>query len=91
MRVNFQRLVLGMLALTLAFGASGNVAAAESGGRGQSQLLRKGYDSAVTGKRREYFLYLPVGYHTEQGKKWPVILFLHGRTEAASVSNPMTL
>jgi predicted peptidase len=46
-----------------------------------AQLLRKRYDSKATGKPREYFLYLPVGYQSETGKKWPVILFLHGGGE----------
>ena len=59
MRVKFQWLVSGVLALSVAFGAWEKLAAEESSGRSQSQLLRKGYDSEVTGKRREYFLYLP--------------------------------
>ena len=45
------------------------------------QLLRIGYDSAVTGARREYFVYLPAGYEQEPARQWPVILFLHGNGE----------
>jgi predicted peptidase len=50
-------------------------------GRTGAQLLRKRYTSKATGQPREYFLYLPVGYASETGKKWPVILFLHGGGE----------
>ena len=44
----------------------------------EDQLLRLSYGSAVTSTRREYFVYLPVGYLNHQDKNWPVILFLHG-------------
>lgn len=50
-------------------------------GRSEAQLLRKPYRSHVTGEEREYFLYLPKGYESEQGRLWPVILFLHGGGE----------
>lgn len=56
-------------------------AQAQVDGRTRGQLLRKPYQSITTGLQREYFLYLPVGYDTEKGKKWPVILFLHGGGE----------
>ena len=56
-------------------------AAGEIDARTGAQLLRKRYDSKATGQPREYFLYLPVGYESESGKKWPVILFLHGGGE----------
>ncbi len=81
MRTHFGPLTLGLLTLAVAFGTSANLAAADAAGRSRPQLLRKSYDSAATGKTREYFLYLPVGYHTEPGKKWPVMLFLHGSGE----------
>lgn len=42
------------------------------------QLLRLAYDSAATGQKREYFVYLPVGYEAAREKRWPVIMFLHG-------------
>ena len=42
------------------------------------QLLRLSYSSAATGKNREYFVYLPVGYNSDKKKNWPVMLFLHG-------------
>jgi len=47
----------------------------------QAQLLRQGYQSSVDQSDREYFVYLPKGYHSELGKKWPVLLFLHGNGE----------
>ena len=68
------------LALSLAL-LAGVADAADIDGRAQGELLRKPYVSAVTGEKREYFLYLPKGYETETGKLWPVILFLHGGGE----------
>jgi predicted peptidase len=55
--------------------------AQEADGRVQAQLLRKPYASTVTGKERDYFLFLPIGYDTEKAKSWPVILFMHGGGE----------
>jgi hypothetical protein len=49
--------------------------------RSEPQLLRVPYQSTATGHRREFFLYLPAGYTTEQDVLWPVILFLHGGGE----------
>ena len=69
------------LALAAICLAGGSPAVAEPEGRSQGQLMRRGYDSDVTGARREYFVYLPAGYHTEPGRLWPVILFLHGGGE----------
>ncbi len=54
---------------------------AQVDGRSRAQLTRKRYLSSATNQEREYFLYLPVGYDTEKGKKGPVILFLHGGGE----------
>jgi pimeloyl-ACP methyl ester carboxylesterase len=31
--------------------------------------------------RSDYYVHLPAGYEREQGKKWPMILFLHGGGE----------
>jgi predicted peptidase len=36
-----------------------------------------------------YLLYLPRGYRQEQGRKWPVILFLHGSGERGSDLNKL--
>lgn len=46
-----------------------------------AELHSISYDSAVTGMERDYFVYLPQGYHTHPEKKWPVMLFLHGNGE----------
>lgn len=66
--------MMPMLAACAAAPASGRPASAD-------QLLRLSYESAATKQRREYFVYLPVGYGDEAKKKWPVILFLHGNGE----------
>jgi len=47
----------------------------------QEQLLREAYQSSIGQSKREYFVYLPKGYHSEVDKKWPVMLFLHGNGE----------
>ena len=71
------RQMLALVALAAAAGAH----AQEVDGRAKAQLLRKPYVSTVTGKERDYFLFLPIGHDTEKGKLWPVILFLHGGGE----------
>jgi predicted peptidase len=63
---------------------SADVLAAQVDGRTKAQLLRRPYTSTATQtseKDREYFVYLPQGYDSEKGKRWPVILFLHGGGE----------
>jgi predicted peptidase len=47
----------------------------------QAQLLREGYQSSIDNTSREYFVYLPRGYHSKPDKEWPVMLFLHGNGE----------
>jgi predicted peptidase len=74
-----RRLLQALTAGALLGAAPGE--AGEIDARTGAQLLRKRYDSKATGQPREYFLYLPVGYQSETGKKWPVILFLHGGGE----------
>jgi len=71
-------------AVLLIFSPGAQSAAAaplSSEGRSQPRLERKSYESTATGKRREYYLYLPAGYDSEEGRQWPVILFLHGGGE----------
>ena len=80
-RAGYRSLVATCLALTVSLSIASHLASAEPAGRSQGQLLRRGYDSQATGERREYFVYLPTGYHTEPGTRWPVILFLHGGGE----------
>ena len=47
--------------------------------RSEPELKRVSYQSARTGKERDYFVYLPRGF--AQAKPWPVMLFLHGDGE----------
>ena len=80
-RTGYRSLVATGVALAVSLAIASHLASAEPAGRSQGQLLRRGYDSQATGEHREYFVYLPTGYHTEPGKRWPVILFLHGGGE----------
>ena len=58
-----------------------NGSSAEADDPVRDQLLRLAYDSAVTGAKRKYFVYLPVAYEDNKERSWPVILFLHGNGE----------
>jgi predicted peptidase len=67
-------------------GASGIAAVAATPDAGaaapqpsEPELKRVAYQSARTGRQREYFVYLPRGF--AQKKDWPVMLFLHGDGE----------
>ena len=64
-------------------GAAGVSAAAASHAAApalsEPELRRVSYQSARTGKERDYFVYLPRGF--AQAKHWPVMLFLHGDGE----------
>ena len=46
-----------------------------------AQLLRKRHHSEVTGKEREYYVFLPKGYGADSARRWPLLLFLHGAGE----------
>ncbi|MBI3209755.1 MAG: prolyl oligopeptidase family serine peptidase [Candidatus Solibacter usitatus] len=71
-----------MLRIAIAFAlTSACFAQTAVDGRAGAQLLRKRFTSATTEKDREYFLLLPRGYESEKGRKWPVLLFLHGGGE----------
>jgi predicted peptidase len=67
----------------LVAGAAGISAAPTSSAAAASlsepELRRVSYQSACTGKQRDYFVYLPRGF--AQRKQWPVMLFLHGDGE----------
>jgi len=80
MKIEVRKFSLLVMVLAVAAQGGGDLWA-DTDGRSQSQLLRLPYDSSATGQKRESLLYLPVGYHTEPGRKWPVILFLHGGGE----------
>ncbi|MEZ5366900.1 MAG: prolyl oligopeptidase family serine peptidase [Bryobacterales bacterium] len=50
-------------------------------GASRPQLLRRPYQPAAGGPERDHYVYLPAGFSSEEGKKWPVLLFLHGNGE----------
>jgi len=60
-------------------------------GRSAPKLLRIPYASIVTGKEREYLVYLPAGYESQPSKKWPVMLFLHGDGERGNGKDELDL
>lgn len=48
----------------------------------EPQLLRKRCFSEITGKEREYYVFLPRGYGADLARRWPLVLFfLHGAGE----------
>jgi predicted peptidase len=67
-------LIAGASGLSAAGAAQGAEAKAS-----EPELRRVSYQSARTGKERDYFVYLPRGFR--QQKTWPVMLFLHGDGE----------
>jgi predicted peptidase len=52
-------------------------------------LTRASYMSEATGAERDYFVYLPAGYRSEPGRKWPVIMFLHGNGERGNAKDEL--
>ena len=50
-------------------------------GASRAQLLRRPYQPGDGGEKRDYYVYLPSGFHSEPGRLWPVMLFLHGNGE----------
>lgn len=70
--------VLLLLAFTL---FSCNCNTKDTPSKSEEQLLRIPYHSETDQTDREYFVYLPKGYEEQKGKKWPVLLFLHGDGE----------
>ena len=47
----------------------------------EDELRRESFISTETKAEKDFFLYLPEGYHSAPEKAWPVILFLHGNGE----------
>lgn len=47
----------------------------------EEELARVPYTSTLNQEEKNFFLYIPKGYREDPGKKWPVILFLHGHGE----------
>ena len=71
------RFGLGLLLMTSA--AHQSYAEKAAAGRQVEQALELEEGSV---KQVPYLLYLPQGYGQEQGKIWPLVLFLHGRGES---------
>jgi predicted peptidase len=71
-------LLLAGAALAGAVWAAEPVPAAASGT--EPSLLRQSYVSTA-GDQRQHFVYLPAGYETDTGRRWPLLLFLHGDGE----------
>ena len=65
------------------------LAQAHVDGRSQPQLLRRPFKPADGGQERDYFLYVPTGFHTEAGREWPVMLFLHGGGERGNAKDEL--
>lgn len=55
----------------------------------EEQLLRESYISELNNKERDYFVYLPRGYHSQVDKKWPLLVFLHGNGERGNGKNEL--
>jgi len=53
----------------------------------EPELRRVTYQSARTGKPRDYFVYLPRGF--AQKSEWPVMLFLHGDGERGNARSEL--
>jgi predicted peptidase len=76
-----------MIAGASGLAAAGAASAASSRATSEPELRRIAYQSPRTGKRREYFVYLPRGFAQE--KSWPVMLFLHGDGERGDAQSEL--
>lgn len=75
MRASRGLALLGLLVTTTLTTAAFTPALAEPAPR----LVRQSY-SAGEGER-EYYVYLPAGYKADKGRRWPLMMFLHGNGE----------
>ncbi|MGF1671070.1 MAG: prolyl oligopeptidase family serine peptidase [Balneolaceae bacterium] len=57
--------------------------------KSQAELNKISYMSSATGEERDYFVYLPEGYHENSDQKWPVLLFLHGNGERGNAKDEL--
>lgn len=69
-----------MVFSSIAASTGASLAASPIDGRSAAQLLRRPYQPSDGGER-EYYLFIPNGFHTEKARRWPVMLFLHGNGE----------
>ena len=74
-----RRELLPLLAGAAGISAASAVPAAGLAKASEPELRRVAYQSARTGKEREYFVYLPRSFSHQA--RWPVMLFLHGNGE----------
>jgi predicted peptidase len=63
--------------------------AAHADSSSKPELHRIPFTSNQDQSEREYFVYLPRGYHSEADKQWPVMLFLHGNGERGNGLNEL--
>ena len=70
-----------MVFSSIAASTGASLAASPIDGRSAAQLLRRPYQPSDGNGEREYYLYIPSGFHTENARRWPVLLFLHGNGE----------
>lgn len=73
--------IRSLFVLTLALLTLGLVNACAHQGLSEARLERVDYVSQVDQKGRQFFVYLPRGYDGQEGRDWPVIVFLHGNGE----------
>ena len=69
-----------LLILLLALSVVATGAEAPPSGPSEPSLVRQPYTSS-TDEACEYLVYLPRGYDSESGRRWPVLYFLHGDGE----------
>jgi predicted peptidase len=69
--------------------ASPSLPALATPGASRPQLLRRPYQPADGGPERDHYVYLPAGFSSETGRKWPVMLFLHGNGERGDAKDEL--
>ncbi len=55
----------------------------------QPRLQRVPFKSTVDGQEHEFFMYLPKGHDGVVGKKYPVLMFLHGNGERGNAKDEL--
>ncbi|MEL6986708.1 MAG: alpha/beta hydrolase-fold protein [Bacteroidota bacterium] len=55
----------------------------------EEQLIRIAYQSEVTGKERDYYIFLPRNYDQNRSEPYPVLLFLHGNGERGNAKSDL--
>ena len=73
-----------VLPLLLALGACSTVKYPSTTGSSGSQTAQHFSVTQTRTLSADYLLYLPAGYETNSGRRWPLIFFLHGAGERGS-------